>query len=400
MKRPLANDRPLIERVTHIEIPEGRIKLRIALLVIALIIAVGSFGYGINALLTTEPGVMEITVSDGGEMTCGDDFSFVYDLGAGETSATEEKKALTKLYSESCIAAYRIFNAEAEYEDHKNLCYINAHVNEVIEVDPALYGALMLLEDAGVRYHYLAPVYELYRSLFLSEEPEAAEYDPYRNEVLKTFFAEAAAYAADPGAVSLEFLDGNMIVLHVSDAYLRFAEENDFDRFLDFFWLNNAFIIDYIADELTAKGYVNGSLISEDGFVRQLRDADEAVTAVPFLHRGEEGVFLLETLPLTGRISVVQLRDYPAESAELGYYFVREDGSCLPPYIDARSGLPKCALPELIAFSEDASCAKIAVEAAKIFIAETFDEAALHALSKDGIDAYYFGGGALRCTAE
>ena len=61
-------------------------------------------------------------------------------------------------------------------EEFHNLRYINAHPNEDVTVDAALYAALELLEGSGTRYHYLAALYEQYYSLFNSAtDAEAAE---------------------------------------------------------------------------------------------------------------------------------------------------------------------------------------------------------------------------------
>ena len=82
MRRSLNNDRPTVDRVETIALPEDRVKLRAVLLVLLVLIAVVSFAYGINALFTAEPGIREITALTG-EMNSGDDFTFYYSLGSG-----------------------------------------------------------------------------------------------------------------------------------------------------------------------------------------------------------------------------------------------------------------------------------------------------------------------------
>lgn len=213
-----------------IVLSEDRVKLRAVLLVLLGIIAAASFAYGVNALFTAEPGIREITALTG-EMNSGDAFTFYYELGAGEVSATDEERAIRSLYTQAATDAFRIFSADVAFEGCGNLWYLNQHINEPVAVEPALYNALALLENSGGRYHYLAPVYELYFSLFQSEsDQEAFHFDPYRNEDLRRFYQEAADFANDPGAVDVELLGDDTVCLRVSEEYLAFAEKNGVTR--------------------------------------------------------------------------------------------------------------------------------------------------------------------------
>ncbi|MCD8014832.1 MAG: hypothetical protein LUG99_16995 [Lachnospiraceae bacterium] len=59
-------------------------------------------------------------------------------------------------------------------------------------------------------------------------------------------------------------------MLFVSDDHLAYAEETGFLSYIDFFWMKNAFIIDYLTDTLIEKGYTQGASSSYDGFDRNL----------------------------------------------------------------------------------------------------------------------------------
>ena len=148
MRRSLNNDRPTVDRVETIALPEDRVKLRAVLLVLLVLIAVISFAYGINALFTAEPGIREITALTG-EMNSGDDFTFYYSLGSGEVSATDEERAVRSLYTQAATDAFQIFSADMEFEGCGNLWYLNQSINEPVAVEPALYNALALLENSG-----------------------------------------------------------------------------------------------------------------------------------------------------------------------------------------------------------------------------------------------------------
>ncbi len=379
------------ERQTErIEISEDRVKLRIVIFVVMLFIAVASFAYGINSLFSSEPGVQEVTVPSSSGLSCGDEFTFYYYLGAGEASATEEQKAIKALYSQAAVDAYQLFSTDMEFEDCRNLWYINEHVNEEIEVDPALYEAFVLLEGSGTRYHYLAPMYEMYSSLFNCEyDSEALDFDPYLNANLCEFYEDTVVFTGDPNEIELELLGNNTVRLSVSDDYLRFAAENGISRFIDLFWMKNAFIADYIAGLFLENGYTKGTLISCDGFVRCLDDAPGTEFSLTLSHRDGITVSTSETLRFTYAVSIVYLKDYPLGNGDEGSYYVWEDGTIRFPYIDPADGLCKSAIPEVAASSSALSCAELALKIAPIYISDALDETALQALAQEDITVYY-----------
>ena len=72
--------------------------------------------------------------------------------------------------------------------------------------------------------------------------------------------------------------------MSVSDDYLAFAEKNFISDFIDFSWMKNAFITDYVADVMIDNGYTLGSLTSYDGFTRNL----DQTSAIAKLNAGSD----------------------------------------------------------------------------------------------------------------
>lgn len=395
MKRSTPNDRPKADKVINIHLPEDRTRLRAALVVAALVIAVASFAYGVNALVSTDAGVQEITALTG-EMNASDDFTLYYNLGQDGADATDERREIRSLYTEAATDAFEIFSADSEFEDRHNVWYLNRHPNEEVVVDAALYDAFELLEAYGARYHYLAPFNEFYTALFASAtDAEAAEYDPRLNAAVGDFFAEAIEYARDPGHVSVELLGDNTVRLAVSDEYLAYAEENGIGRFIDFSWLGNAFIADYIAGVLTGAGYDRGALMSTDGYMRSF-DSTGTEYSFTFTHREGNTVSGLATLSFSGTVSIVYLRDYPADASDTGSCYTYAGGTLRSAYLDPADGLDRTALPELAAYSYDGSCAETALMLAPLYIAGDFDESGLEALADSGVSVYYTENGELQ----
>lgn len=368
------------------------------LLVLLAAFALAFSWYGIKGLFSTEQGIQEVQVSSD-ELNCGDDFTFYYYLETGGTAATETLRAVRELYTQAAVDAYQIFYVEAVSEGSHNLRYLNDHPNEAVAVDPALYEALTLLEESGTRYHYLAPMYELYFSLFqCGSDQEAVDFDPYRSEALSRFYQETAAFVNDPGAVDVELLGNDTVRLAVSDSYLDFAEENGISRYIDLFWMKNAFIADYIAETLLENGYTHGALFSGDGYARCLDEETGTEYAVDFSHREGNVISNAGSLRFSGTVSMVFLRGYPVDNGSGSNYYVYEDGTIRTPYIDPADGLDRCSVPELAVCSKDLSCAEVALRTAPLYIAETLDREALTALTEEGVVAWYYENGELRST--
>ena len=58
--------------------------------------------------------------------------------------------------------------------------------------------------------------------------------------------------------------------LEVSPEYAELAGELGLDCYLGFGWLQSAFILDYMAEELSSRGYTQGIISSRDGYTRSL----------------------------------------------------------------------------------------------------------------------------------
>lgn len=393
-------DLPHPEPVEKIRLSEQKPKLRFLLVVCLILLAVGAFAYGIMHWLGKEDGWITIDVNSAAELNCGSEFIFQYYLGDNGLSATAEHKLVSESYSKACVKAYQLFHNKEIGTVH-NVGYINAHPNEEIEVDEALYTAFEICAAYQNRNLYLGPVYELYDSLFYCEEDwETASFDPAQNEELKEFFAEVAAYAQNPDEVELQLLGNNRIRLYVSESYLKYAKEEYISNFIDFYWMKNAFITDYLADTMTSEGFTRGNISSYDGFVRNL-DADSGTEyAFNLYDRTGNRVSLAGSMNYTGRKSIVYLRNYPMNSPDFQHYYEFEDGRIRMPYLDTKDGMERTALNNLVCYSADAGCSEILMEMIPVYITDEFEESRLSEAKKRGICSVYFAEDELRFNEE
>ncbi|MBQ3275604.1 MAG: hypothetical protein IJH47_00920 [Oscillospiraceae bacterium] len=371
--------------VERIELNEDKLRLRFILAVVFLAVGLGALFYALTRLLTPDTGWQEIQTSRGG-YSVGSDFVFYYDLGAGGGSPTAEKKKLTVLYTQAAAEAYQIFDAHQRYEGVGNLASLSDAPNETVTVDPGLYRALEKLERSGRRELYLAPVYEMYYSLFHCQElSETEDFDPFRNRDLADWCREAAAFAADPEAVSLEFPGEDRVCLRVSEEYLAFLREYGITDFLDFFWMRNAFVTDYLADALTGAGFTRGCLSSRDGFVRDL-DGSGTAFDLNLFHRTADGkVYPAGVMTYRGPASLVSLYAYPVAAERNDWYYAMPDGTVRHPFVDVSDGLCRTSVPELTAYSSEGGCADVLLRVLGIFLSDTLDGDALADLAGQGV---------------
>lgn len=389
MSRTARDNRPNLKPVTKVKLDERYARVRLALVVLLVLIAAAAFAYGVFSYFQQEPGWVEIGADSGSGGTCGDEFVFLYELGAGEFSATAEKKALTLLYTQATEQAYQLFNADTGFEGIHNVYTLNRHPNEVLDVDEALYDAFSLLKSYENRNLYLAPLYARYDDLFsCNDDGQTDDFDPYRSSAVAAEYQELAAYAADPNQVDVQLLGGGKVRLFVSEEYLAYAEENGITDFIDFFWMKNAFLLDFLADRLTENGYTHGTLSSYDGFSRNLDDRNMTYS-LNLYDRVGQAVYEAAVLEYSGARSFVSLRDHKMTWMDDRHYYEYADGETRSSYVDIQDGRCRSAVPDLTAYSAQMGCAQLLLEVTPLYIADDLDVAALNALCQGGIFSVY-----------
>ena len=375
--------------VKRIELSEKNFKPRVILAVILLIVGLIAIGYALSGWLNEEAGWVTVEVNSS-EPNCKDDFVFTYYVGAGEASATNEKKQISALYSEASVKAYKLFDRYESYEGMANIHYLNTHVNQTVEVDSVLYKAFELFRENGSRYLYLGAIHSEYSNLFFGYEdsPISEDMDPYTNSEIEEYFGKLTEYAEDSEHINLELLGDNRVMLKVSEEYLAFAEENGIEVFIDFFRMKNAFVVDYFADVMMANGFTYGSISSFDGYARNLDNRGNTY-ALNFFDLYEKELFIAGKMIYSRSASLVSLRSYPM--GELDSYWFYESaisGKIIPPYVDY-DGLYRSAVNNLTSYSTELGCAEMIVKLMPVFIDEYLDTESLNALCDSGISSIW-----------
>ena len=391
-RRARKRSEPHLPPVEKIELSSAHAGWRIAAAIVLLVVGAVALAHAVMGLFSAEKGWQQIEVSSSAGLNCGEDFVLLYDLGHGGMDPTAEKKALVSVYSEAAVKAYQLFTNDGAVEGVHNVWYINRHPNEIIDVDPALYGALERIQASGDRTLYLGPVCEYYDNIFYCQDgTQTAEFDPRQNADVRAYFAQCAAYANDPSEVDVELLGDGQIRLKVGEQYLAFAEEQCTESFIDFYWMKNAFLADYLTDALTQKGYTNGALSSFDGFSRNLSDGESMSLNI------YDRAVLAGTMTYSGPLSIVQLRSYPANSQDYRRYFELPGGQIRSAYLDTEDGLCRTSLDDLTVCGRDSGCAEVLLETIPVYVADSFDRGALDALASKGMFSVFCEDGEILC---
>ena len=398
MSRHAKDRRPYLPPVNRIELSEQNTRRRWVLLIALMVVAVVSIGLGIHYALEVDPGWHDIqTLCD--EPNYSDEFVLMYDFSGTEGNAAADQKTLALLYSDAMEESYRIFDKDAQVEGRKNLHYLSTHPNETVTVDAPLYEALHLLTSYENRCIYLAPVYAEYSRVVNAEtEVEAMLYDPRFDPDAAAYIAQLMVFAGEESAVNLELFGSNQVRLHVSEAYLAFAQANEILEFLALGWMRNAFVADYVAQTLIARGFTAGYLASFDGFTRSLSDAGELNLNI--FHREGKDIYAPAKMTYQAPMSIVSLRDYPLSDMDRWTYFVYEDATITSMLIDPEDGDCETGISALTCYGQNTGCAEILMQMLPTFFADSFDGDSLKAIYADGIYAIWCDTGILYYNQE
>ena len=351
--------------VIRAEVTEKNKTLRIVAAAVLLLIGIIALTSGFMNLLGKEPGWQEIQISTEAR-NCSQEFALQYYFS--DASATAVNKLLTSTYEETSVHAYRVFTNNESFDGVNNLYYVNHNPNEVLTVDPVLYAAFEKM--AGTPYLYLGPVYAYYNNIIYNAPEDAvARLDPLTDQDAKAYIDQIMAFAADENSVKLELLGNNQVKLSVSEDYLTFAQTEEIENFLDFAYLTNAFIIDYLADSLLAKGLTDGYLISADGYTRTLRNM--GTFNFNIFDRVGSVINPAGVMEYQGPMSIVFFKDYSAGTVDTNYRDNQDHVIHL--FTDPADGIYRTATDNLISYSYEYSCVDVALKMLPGFVGDQFE---------------------------
>ncbi|MBQ2213477.1 MAG: hypothetical protein II414_02780, partial [Erysipelotrichaceae bacterium] len=135
-----------------------------------------------------------------------------------------------------------------------------------------------------------------------------------------------------------------------------FCQKNDLHHYLDLNWMRNAFVADYIADELIANGYTHGRISSIDGYARVLGEYEFEYYMFDYVS-GER--FQVGNLNHEAANAYVMLKSFPLNDRDYDYH-IYEDGSIRTAHLRLEDGLSiEKDARDYIGYSAEHGCAEV-----------------------------------------
>ncbi|MBQ7715714.1 MAG: PspC domain-containing protein [Clostridia bacterium] len=363
--------------------------VRLAAVILLICVAAGAFAYGIAMLISANDGYQEIECT-ASVANCSSEFIFTYNLGVSGMSPTAEKKAVTNLYNEKAAYYYRLFHPSETFDDVVNVAAINISANKTISVPSELYSALEKAVSDECRSIYLGPVYAYYDTLFSSSyDEDASTWDPARNAEMRAEFDKTVAFASNDGDIRLELKGNGKVTLVVSKEYLAFADEVGITSFIDFYWMKNAFIADFLAKDMTDAGYKYGVISSRDGFIRNFDASDLEYVYDVFDEKNGDAV-AMGKLIYRGVAAVCSLHTFALDDVDKTYSYEYADGTRVTRYISIEDALPHGQRGNVVTFSVTRGCADMLIDLLPYYLSENVAE-----FASDGVGALYSDGGSI-----
>lgn len=250
--------------------------LRIAGFILALLVAVGAFSFGVLGIGHKEEGYHDLTAST-------DQDALLYNSGIHATflfrgSSSTIKLAIAgadKAYSEALKTGYKLLDPKVEYAGYVNLATLNHHPNEDIQVSPQLFAILTdayakTLEQRGYSI-FAGPLYAEWESILILTEPE--DFDPLVNEEERTRLEELRRRTGDLSQFRLVVVDADACIvrLEVSADYLAFLEDYELEAtVIDLNLMREAYLLEMTGRTLAEQGYTEGYLSTDSGLILSL----------------------------------------------------------------------------------------------------------------------------------
>jgi hypothetical protein len=142
---------------------------------------------------------------------------------------------------------------------------------------------------------------------------------------------------------------------------------------------------------MVENGLTNGYIASVDGFTRNL-DQRNNTYRLNLFHMGENGIDQAGVMDYSGPKSLVFLRSYPMYDESFHRYYCYEDGRIVTAMIDPADGQSKASVAELVSYSAELGCGRLALTMMDAFVADVFPEDMVKGWAQQGIYSVWFQG--------
>ena len=357
---------------------DRKTKVRLVLFILAFVIAVGSFSYGMLSLGHRESGWYEVDPApEASAVTYDSGVHLLYYAEGKSGEIRQTINAAQKLFSESLSRYDKLLDARSEYDDAVNIASVSAANGEPVVIGETLYNVLSdALEKTGEAQGYSLFAGALWReweTLLFLDEPRS--FDPINNPDEAERLDALAEAINRPGSLQLVLSpeNGFTAALVVSSEYRALEEAYELDApALDLNALREAYLVDLVAKDMTAQGMTAGYLYTDSGLTVLLDGGRDYRLDV----YGLEGA-PVRVASLSGNEPMVvsQCAAFSTTGDQYGAYAVEEAGETYLRHarFDARTGGFHDVLLNVMLASDKRTAVDLACEGLKLYALDSRD---------------------------
>lgn len=254
---------------------QSHLTLRVIAFALAAVLGISAIGYGVSRIGHKDPGYYEIEVpADEDAPAYGNGFTLIYYFDGSSGEIRTQMNLVKELYASVLLRSYKLLDEETTYEGYVNLANLNGSIGQPCKVSQELFT---ILEDAWAKTQeargfnlFAASLYAEWNSILSLDD--ISEFDPAENPDMAARIRALAEKSSDLGQFGLRFdSDSLTVTVEVSQGYLDFLEENEYDAtVLSTNLLKDAYRLELVSNALEEQGYCNGYLYTDSGLTLSL----------------------------------------------------------------------------------------------------------------------------------
>ena len=352
--------------------------VRLILFIVAVVVAVGAFTFGVLGIGHRESGYYDVGFTDAAasEML-GNGMHLVYYAQGNSSQIRQMLAEAQKAFSEFALRAWRLTKPDGEGQGLINLYWLNTHPGETAVLDADLY---VMLSDAlertsrGEGYSVFAgPLHREWQNLRYLDEPQP--FDPSQNEEEASRLAHLTALVNDPENFHLELNDeARTACLTVAPAVAETLSDLELDTpILDLNLLRDAYMLRVVARDLVAAGWTEGYLYADSGVSVELKT--EGATTYSIWYAAKDAAAEAGDVTLASPSAYCQRTAFAPMGERYGFYAVQDGEETLlrHPVIDARTGMPADQMMTVSLGGERDEIVEMAYRSALLFFRQDVD---------------------------
>ncbi len=290
-----------------LQVSEKHIKLRIAIVAVAFVVAVAAFTIGVVSIGKKTPGYQTIEAKvDADTILANKTVVFKYWLDGSTNEIKRGIRGLEAAYTPILLTIYKELDPQKTYSGVVNLASLNQNQGQELTVSAQLYEVLRdayrrTLEKKDFNM-FAGALYGEWQSILILDDP--FYFDPLITRSQADRIDEIVKAVSDLNNFKLEFLDDakHTVRFSVSDYYRQLCCDYEIEApALDLNVLRDAYMIRCMASSLAAAGYTEGYLATSEGLVLNMRKSSSLGYELHTLEKGNDTVYA--TLDVQGAFS-------------------------------------------------------------------------------------------------